>query len=432
MGRSSGAVARTPTIGVSTTPLRAGEGLWYNPLRMLKKGFTLVELLIVIVIIAILMAITFRIMGVSEDQTARQWTITRLHGLESAIGGYYAAFGSYPPVRLHGSRNIFCKLNQQGIQVVDQVVEGVLVWDRVRAACLSQPVAMSYPPCAHSAPLAKEISEELLDLAKKDQEFGSGSTARVPFDGLVKGDSGQPDINRVLDKKGEVEWTKLNLFKFGLMSFLLPRYIYMMQGPDTTMYDKFAQWGDNNNVPCKFEDGIPFDAWEDLARLSIPDENGNYNRDLWKVALMPSQIVTARWIPYLSEICFFYYGANSSYTTMWGVNLFNSQPMATWLDEPAFRTQTGSSVYSYILQNRLIRAAKSIRNGMPASEAALDSGFSDYSAFYRAFRKQFGTSPGRIRRPPGEEPGAVTLQTHGPDAGGQESRRQIDMARENG
>lgn len=97
-----------------------------------------------------------------------------------------------------------------------------------------------------------------------------------------------------------------------------------------------------------------------------------------------------------------------------------------------FRTQTGSSVYSYILQNRLIRAAKSIRNGMPASEAALDSGFSDYSAFYRAFRKQFGTSPGRIRRPPGEEPGAVTLQTHGPDAGGQESRRQIDMARENG
>ena len=307
----------------------------------MKKGFTLVELLIVIVIIAILMAITFRIMGVSEDQTARQWTITRLHGLESAISGYYAAFGSYPPVRLHGSRNIFCKLNQQGIQVVDQVVEGVLVWDRVRAACLSQPVAMSYPPCAHSAPLAKEISEELLELAAEDPEFGSGSTARVPFDGLVNGDSGQPDINRVLDKQGEVEWTKLNLFKFGLMSFLLPRYIYMMQGPDTTMYDKFAQWGDNNNVPCKFEDGIPFDTWEDLARLSIPEENGNYNRDLWKVALMPSQIVTARWIPYLSEICFFYYGANSSYTTMWGVNLFNSQPMATWLDEPAFRTQTG-------------------------------------------------------------------------------------------
>ena len=68
--------------------MRAGEGLWYNPLRMLKKGFTLVELLIVIVIIAILMSITYRIMGVSEDQTARQWTVMRLHGLENAIGGY--------------------------------------------------------------------------------------------------------------------------------------------------------------------------------------------------------------------------------------------------------------------------------------------------------------------------------------------------------
>lgn len=76
--------------------MRAWEGLWYNPLRMLKKGFTLVELLIVIVIVAILMAITFRIMGVSDDQTARQWTVMRLHALESAIGGYYAAFGSYP------------------------------------------------------------------------------------------------------------------------------------------------------------------------------------------------------------------------------------------------------------------------------------------------------------------------------------------------
>ena len=301
----------------------------------MKKGFTLVELLIVIVIIAILMAITFRIMGVSEDQNARQWTVMRLHALESAIGGYYAAFGSYPPVRLQGSRNIFCRLNQQGIQVVDQIDEGVLVWDRVRAACLSQPVAMSYPPCARSAPLAKEISEELLELAAEDPEFGSGSTARVPFDGM-------PTTGRFSGKEKMAEWTELNLFKFGLMSFLLPRYIYMMQGADATLYDKFDQWGDNNNVPCRFEDGIPYDTWEDLAKDAQPsDSDEPINPNLWKVALMPSQIVAARWIPNLAEICFFYYGENSLYTTLWGVNLFNSQPMATWLSEPAFRTQTG-------------------------------------------------------------------------------------------
>jgi len=76
-----------------------------------------------------------------------------------------------------------------------------------------------------------------------------------------------------------------------------------------------------------------------------------------------------------------------------------------------FRAQTGYSVYGYILQNRLIRAAKNIRGGMPVGEAALDSGFSDYSAFYRAFRKQFGASPGRIRSAPEELSGAVTIRT---------------------
>ena len=66
-------------------------------------------------------------------------------------------------------------------------------------------------------------------------------------------------------------------------------------------------------------------------------------------------------------------------------------------------------------QNRLIRAAKNIRGGMPVGEAALDSGFSDYSAFYRAFRKQFGASPGRIRSAPEELSGAVTIRTRESD-----------------
>ncbi len=80
-----------------------------------------------------------------------------------------------------------------------------------------------------------------------------------------------------------------------------------------------------------------------------------------------------------------------------------------------FRAQTGYSVYGYILQNRLIRAAKNIRGGMPVGEAALECGFSDYSAFYRAFRKQFGASPGRIRSVPEEKPGAVTIRAQESD-----------------
>ncbi len=299
---------------------------------MLKKGFTLVELLIVIVVIAILSSITFRIMGVSESQSSRHTTVLRLHALESAISGYYAAFGSYPPVRLHGSRNIFCKLNDQGIQVLDELEEGKLVWDRVHAACLSQPIAMSYPCCEDNQTIVKDFSKDLLELAAQDSEYGSGSTALVPFDGL-------PTPNQLSGKQDETEWTELNLFKFGLMSFLLPRFIYMMQCRDTGIYDKFAQWGDNNNVPCRFEDGVPYERWSDLALQAKPGSQ-SYNPDLWKVALLPSQIVTARWLPCLEGICFFYHGENSPYTSIWGVNLLGDKE--TWLSENAFRAQTNA------------------------------------------------------------------------------------------
>ena len=300
---------------------------------MLKKGFTLVELLVVIVVIAILTAITFRIAASGQEQDKLHATIRRLHALESAIGGYYSAFGSYPPVRLHGSRNIFCKLNDQGIQVLNEVEEGVLDWDRVRAACLSQPMAMSYPPCPDNASRAQGFSRKMLELVDQAPElFGRDSLASVAFDGINT-------TGRFSDKEDEAEWTKLNLFKFGLMSFLLPRFVYMMQGQDTKLYDKFAQWGDNNNVPCRFEDGIPYEKWEDLANESWP-RGGTYNPDMWKVALLPSQIMTARWVACLEGICFFYYGESSFYTTLWGVNLrmtIGPPIMDSWLGQSAFR-----------------------------------------------------------------------------------------------
>ena len=61
-----------------------------------------------------------------------------------------------------------------------------------------------------------------------------------------------------------------------------------------------------------------------------------------------------------------------------------------------FKAQTGSTVHAYIRQKRLLNAARLIREGTPAGKAAADSGFADYSAFHRAFRETFGTSPGRL------------------------------------
>ena len=41
-------------------------------------------------------------------------------------------------------------------------------------------------------------------------------------------------------------------------------------------------------------------------------------------------------------------------------------------------------------------AARLIREGVSAGKAAAESGFADYSAFHRAFRESFGTSPGKL------------------------------------
>ena len=58
-----------------------------------------------------------------------------------------------------------------------------------------------------------------------------------------------------------------------------------------------------------------------------------------------------------------------------------------------FRTHMGMPPQTYLSTKRLIRAKQLIDQGTSASEASVAVGFGDYSAFYRAFRKQFGYAP---------------------------------------
>lgn len=58
-----------------------------------------------------------------------------------------------------------------------------------------------------------------------------------------------------------------------------------------------------------------------------------------------------------------------------------------------FKQETGSSIYSYIIQKRLILAKALIRQGYPMTHVATNTGFGDYSSFVRAFKKNFSMSP---------------------------------------
>jgi len=63
-----------------------------------------------------------------------------------------------------------------------------------------------------------------------------------------------------------------------------------------------------------------------------------------------------------------------------------------------FKEMTGYTVHSYVLQKRTLNASELIRSGMPATKAAVESGFGDYSAFFRAFKKLYKTLPREFKQ----------------------------------
>lgn len=63
-----------------------------------------------------------------------------------------------------------------------------------------------------------------------------------------------------------------------------------------------------------------------------------------------------------------------------------------------FRKKMGISFYRCVIQRRLIAAKTLIEAGLPMEAVAEQVGFSDYSAFYRAFRQEYGISPKQYRK----------------------------------
>ena len=62
-----------------------------------------------------------------------------------------------------------------------------------------------------------------------------------------------------------------------------------------------------------------------------------------------------------------------------------------------FRKKMHVSFYHYVTQRRLIAAKSMIEKGILLESVALQTGFPDYSCFYRAFKQEYGISPRQYR-----------------------------------
>ena len=282
----------------------------------MKKAFTLIELLVVTLVIAILASILFKLAGSVGGKSELQTTIIRMQKLENCLSGYYAAFGCYPPVPLQGrSRNPFYPMLMQGGKlgplIQDTEAEpnyGVYDYNTgagsVEAACRAQPVAAVFPYTQDiirrngGMSPGDQWNEQVRSLLQSDSVLAKAFepyTAGTPF----SGDNGSGNDGST----GDWRWTDKQKFCFGLMSFLLPRYLLMMGCENDDLYALY-QWDGNNSLPCRFDSGVPYESWAELNdELKVdPDSNqGQTNRR--KVELIPSQAVTQRWLPNLEGIC---------------------------------------------------------------------------------------------------------------------------------
>ena len=265
----------------------------------MRKAFTLIELLVVVAVLAALMAIMFRLAGVTGEHENRAQTIKRIQAVENCLSGYYAAFGCYPPVKVHGTRSIHAKVDEWGVQSKDGETSGGLNWNSVNAACRAQPVGVMYPfadspgTIAYYRGVAEELNRRATSDASEEPEFKSfrnnAAVLSRGFD-ILEDPAGQIPYPEAED------WRQTQLFQFGLLSFLLPRYHFMTLGDPSLYGGRYKQWNANNESQKQCHgDGRSTYGWNDIR-------NDMRNGKSAYVSMIPSQAACARWMPNLEGV----------------------------------------------------------------------------------------------------------------------------------
>ena len=267
----------------------------------MKRAFTLIELMIVIAVLVTLMAITFRLGNIGRDSEARTITITRMQRLENCLSGFHAAFGCYPPVKLHGNRSF-----DDQEESINWNNEGE-AWPWVERICRTQPIGCRFPFKESMSNYIRELSD-LIATAASSGEYEDVFKEQYMKDWATAGfaSAGDKSIEgRLSQKKKKILWSEIKLFQFGVMSYLLPRYLVMMGGSKDYYKDGddgYWQWTKNNQNPSD-----PFRG-DDTTWVSVYEWVEKYRQgvkhpDVTKLRMIPSQSVCARWMPNLEGIC---------------------------------------------------------------------------------------------------------------------------------
>ena len=320
----------------------------------MKRAFTLIELLVVVVVLVTLMSIVFKLSSLGADAESRNRTIVRMQRLENCLSGYYAAFGSYPPVRLHSSRDIYRKTTMHGGEKSNERNEDIWDWDpekfekwcstgegkyfqqkeadawnQVQRACKAQPVDCRFPYPRGYSETIRLVSEELREKAMSgDEEYKAywedENRREKLIAGFDDGGSGDSGTGRFSKWRDYPDWEDVQVFRFGLMSYLVPRYLVMINGAEDFL--DFAQWEENNNLPSDPFTGIMYKNWQEVKN----DADSTSANDLARLANIPSQAVCARWMPNLEGMC----SCNHEYS-LFGINIkFSDEPSELRSDNP--------------------------------------------------------------------------------------------------